>query len=94
MPRSISRSVNYARRFHTIREKNHQKLEEIKMALEQESHLFIVILGAVIGSILSIFIAYHLKPNLFEYAMLSAIPFALSYSLRKVYIHTLVHSQE
>ena len=94
MPRSISRSVNYARRFHTIREKNHQKLAEIKMALEQESHLFIVILGAVIGSILSIFIAYHLKPNLFEYAMLSAIPFALSYSLRKVYIHTLVHSQE
>ena len=64
------------------------------MVLEQESHLFIVILGAVIGSILSIFIAYHLKPNLFEYAMLSAIPFALSYSLRKVYIHTLVHSQE
>ena len=94
MPRSISRSADYARRFHTIREKNHQKLAEIKMALEQESHLFIVILGAVIGSILSIFIAYHLKPNLFEYAMLSAIPFALSYSLRKVYIHTLVHSQE
>ena len=94
MPRSISRSANYARRFHTIREKNHQKLAEIKMALEQESHLFIVILGAVIGSILSIFIAYHLKPNLFEYAILSAIPFALSYSLRKVYIHTLVHSQE
>ena len=94
MPRSISRSVNYARRFHTISEKNHQKLEEIKMVLEQKSHLFIVILGAVIGSILSIFIAYHLKPNLFEYAMLSAIPFALSYSLRKVYIHTLVHSQE
>lgn len=94
MPRSISRSANYARRFHTIREKNHQKLAEIKMALEQESHLFIVILGAVIGSILSIFIAYHLKPNLFEYAMLSAIPFALSYSLRKVYIHTLVHSLE
>ncbi|TCB52608.1 FUSC family protein [Acinetobacter sp. ANC 4779] len=94
MPRSICRSANYTRRFHIIREKNHQKPEEIKRVLEQESHLFIVILGAVIGTILSIFIAYHLKPNLLEYAMLSVIPFALSYSLRKVYIHTLVYSQE
>lgn len=94
MPRSISRSVNYAKRVHLIREKNHQKIEEIKMVLDKQSHLFIVILGAVIGTILSIFIAYHLKPNLFEYAVLSVIPFALSYSLRKVYIHTLVHSQE
>ncbi|MGE8560300.1 MAG: FUSC family protein [Acinetobacter sp.] len=94
MPRSISRSVNYARRVHHVREKNHQKIQEIKILLDQQSHLFIVILGAVIGTILSIFIAYHLKPNLFEYALLSIIPFALSYSLRKVYIHTLVHSQE
>ncbi|TCH64352.1 FUSC family protein [Acinetobacter sp. ANC 4862] len=94
MPRPISRSVNYSKRVHLIREKNHQKLEEIKMLLDKQSHLFIVILGAVIGTILSIFIAYHLKPNLFEYALLSVIPFALSYSLRKVYIHTLVHSQE
>ena len=39
MPRSISRSVNYARRFHTIREKNHQKTRN-KNGLEQESSFY------------------------------------------------------
>ncbi len=94
MSRTISRSASYTRRFHLVREKNLQKAEQIKYALEQESHLFIVIMGAVIGSIFSIFIAYHLTPNFIEYALLSMIPFALAYSLRKVYIHTLIHSQE
>ena len=94
MPKSITRSVNYNRRVDFVRGKNYQQIQEIRILLDQQSHLFIVTLGAVIGTILSIFIAYHLKPNLFEYAMLSVIPFALSYSLRKVYIHTLVHSQE
>lgn len=52
-------------------------------------------LGAIIGTIFSLFIAYHLTEiNLGIYALLSIIPLALSYSLRKVYIHTLVHSQE
>ncbi|MDN5512605.1 FUSC family protein [Acinetobacter sp.] len=94
MPRAISRSIDYTRRFHQVREKNHLKIEQQKQILEHESHLFIVVLGAMIGSILSIFIAYHLTPNFIEYALLSAIPFALAYSLRKVYIHTLIHSQE
>ena len=94
MSRTISRSANYTRRFYLVRERNLQKAEQIKQTLEQESHLFIVMLGAVIGSILSLFIAYHLTPNLLEYSLLGVIPFALAYSLRKVYIHTLIHSQE
>jgi ABC-type lipoprotein release transport system permease subunit len=94
MPREIVRSADYARRFHLVREKNHQKIATIKSILNQESHLFIVVLGAVIGTILAIFIAYHLKSNPLIYTLLSVIPFALSYSLRKVYIHTLIHSQE
>jgi len=94
MPRAISRSIDYTRRFHEVREKSHLKIEQQKQILEQESHLFIVVLGALIGSIFSLFIAYHLQPDLLSYGLLSVIPFALAYSLRKVYIHTLIHSQE
>ncbi|MDD2944580.1 MULTISPECIES: FUSC family protein [unclassified Acinetobacter] len=94
MSRTISRSAQDTRRFYLVRERNLQKVEQIKQTLEQESHLFIVIMGAVIGSIFSLFIAYHLTPNLLEYTLLGVIPFALAYSLRKVYIYTLIHSQE
>jgi len=94
MSRAISRSANYTRRFYLARERNLQKVKHIKQTLEQESHPFIVMMGAIIGSIFSIFIAYHLTPNFIEYALLGVIPFALAYSLRKVYIHTLIHSQE
>ena len=94
MPRSISHSAEYTRRFHLVREKNHQKTAAIKSILNQESHLFIVVLGTVIGAILSIFIVYHLNSNPLSYTLISVVPFSLAYSLRKVYIHTLVHSQE
>ena len=94
MPRSISHSPHYTRRFHLVREKNHQKTATIKSTLNQESHLFIVVLGTMIGAILSIFIAYHLNSNLLSYALLSVLPFTFAHSLRKVYIHTLVHSQK
>ena len=94
MPREIIHSPHYTRRFHLVREKNHHKTTAIKSILNQKSHLFIVVLGAVIGAILSTFIAYHLNSNPLSYTLISVIPFALAYSLRKVYIHTLVHSQE
>lgn len=94
MPREIIHSPHYTRRFHLVREKNHQKTTAIKNILNQKPHLFIVVLGAVIGAILSTFIAYHLNSNPLSYTLISVIPFALAYSLRKVYIHTLVHSQE
>jgi len=94
MPREIIHSPHYTRRFHLVREKNHQKTAAIKNILNQKSHLFIVVLGAVIGAILSIFITYHLNSNPLSYTLIGVIPFALAYSLRKVYIYTLVHSQE
>ena len=94
MPREIIHSPHYTRRFHLAREKNHQKTVAIKNILNQKPHLFIVVLGTVIGAILSTFIAYHLNSNPLIYTLISVIPFALAYSLRKVYIHTLVHSQE
>ena len=56
MSRAISRSANYTRRFYLARERNLQKVKHIKQTLEQESHLFIVMMGAVIGSIFSLFI--------------------------------------
>lgn len=94
MPREIIHSARYTRRFHLVLEKNYQKTAAIKSILNQKSHLFIVVLGAVIGAILSTFIAYHLNSNPLSYTLIGVIPFALAYSLRKVYIHTLVHSQE
>lgn len=100
----MKKELNYAKRDYPLpslysalslgSRKNHQKTAAIKNILNQKSHLFIVVLGAVIGAILSIFIAYHLNYNPLSYTLISVIPFALAYSLRKVYIHTLVHSQE
>ena len=93
MPREIIHSPHYTRRFHLVREKNHHKTTAIKNILNQKPHLFIVVLGAVIGAILSIFIAYHLNSNPLSYTLISVIPFALAYSLRKVYIHTYTGTQ-
>ena len=94
MSKTISRSNDNVRPIPALYKNNKQKIQQMKYRLDQESHIFIVTLGAIIGSIFSLFIAYQLEPNVFIYALLSLIPFALSYSLRKVYIHTLVHSQD
>lgn len=95
MLKTISNSAENMRSSSRVHDENNQKIQQLKNSLNKESHLFIVTLGAIIGTIFSLFIAYHLTEiNLGIYALLSIIPLALSYSLRKVYIHTLVHSQE
>ncbi|WP_281199249.1 hypothetical protein [Acinetobacter johnsonii] len=66
---------------------------QIKAKLEQRTHLFIVVLGMLIGSSIALGIGYHLSSNLLNYTLLSLIPVALAYSLRKVYIHTLTHTR-
>nr|WP_322873947.1 FUSC family protein [Acinetobacter sp. CFCC 10889] len=70
------------------------QLENIKTKLEQESHLFIICLGMLIGTILSLFIGYHLNTTLMNVFLLLSLPVALTYCLRKIYIHTLIHYQE
>lgn len=60
--------------------------------LEQESHLFIVVLGTVIGAILALFIGYHLNTGIVQFLLLSILPVFCAYFLRRVYIYTLTHS--
>lgn len=69
-------------------------IEKIRTELEQESHIFIVCLGMLIGTTLSLFIGYHLNTTLMNIFLLMSLPVALTYCLRKIYIHTLIHYQE
>lgn len=68
--------------------------QNIKTELEQESHLFIICLGMMIGAILSLFIGYHLNTTWINLFLLMSFPVALTYCLRKIYIHTLIHYQD
>ncbi len=60
--------------------------------LEQESHLFIVVLGTIIGAILALFIGYHLNTGPVQFMLLSILPVFSAYFLRRVYIYTVTHS--
>jgi uncharacterized membrane protein YfcA len=67
-------------------------LNESKYSLENQSHAFIVFLGALIGGIIAVFIGYHLDTTFIHYAFLSVLPLSFAYGLRKVYINTLAVS--
>ena len=43
---------------------------QIQAELEKQPHIFIVLLGAMIGIIFALFIAYHLKECFFPYSVL------------------------
>ncbi|WP_374663382.1 hypothetical protein [Acinetobacter sp.] len=62
--------------------------------LHQQSHVFIVSLGAILGVLISLSIGYHLRTTAINMMLLSLIPLALSYVLREVYIYTLTHMQD
>lgn len=85
-----SESINY----HYSDSIPQKRLENIRTKLEQESHIFIICLGMVIGTTLSLFIGYHLNTTLINIFLLMSLPVALTYCLRKIYIHTLIHYQE
>ena len=76
-----------------IEQYHNTSFNEVKDKLEQRTHLFIVVLGMLIGSSIALGIGYHLNSNVLNYALLSFIPIVLAYSLRKVYIHTLTHTR-
>ncbi|ANF82274.1 hypothetical protein A3K93_08765 [Acinetobacter sp. NCu2D-2] len=69
-----------------------QRLNQLSAEVEQESHLFIVILGTVIGAILALFIGYHLNNSAIHFLLLITIPVVLAYTLRRVYIYTLLQN--
>lgn len=92
MPKNLVTSVQY----HQTAQQNTQyvELNKINQLLHQQSHLFIVGLGTVIGALISLLIGYHLETTAANIALLSLIPMALPYLLREVYIYTLVHMQD
>lgn len=69
-------------------------LKDIKKIIHAESHIFIVLLGAVLGAIIALAIGYSIQASLWSYISLSLIPIISSYILREVYIYTLLNFQE
>lgn len=67
------------------------KLEKL---LNQQPHFLVLLLGLVTGSTIALAIGFTLKANLAISLLLSLIPIALCYLLRKVYIYTLLHYQD
>ena len=70
-----------------------QEIHGRKLQLNQESHMFIVCMGMVIGAILALFIGYHLNSTGLNAMLLLSLPVILTYLLRKIYIHTLVYAE-
>lgn len=68
-----------------------QYLQGRKQQLNQQSHVFMIAFGMFIGAILALFVGYHLNMTLFNVAVLLSLPIILTYMLRKIYIHTVVH---
>ena len=68
--------------------------EQLKSQLNRQSHLFIVILGTLLGATIALSIGYSIKAHLFGYLLLTSIPIFISYILRKVYIYTLLNFQD
>ena len=78
---------------HRIQPKSEPIMEETEYALEQEPHLILVSLGALIGGTLAIFCMYHTKSILLNLTLFTVLPFLTAYLMRKVYIRTyLKHS--
>lgn len=77
---------------HLTKQRNTANLNTAK--LHQQSHIFIVTLGAIIGGIIAIAIGYSAKASTLNYFMLSLIPLSMSLILSKVYIHTVIHYKD
>ena len=60
--------------------------------LQRESHLFIVILGTIIGACIALFIGYHVEATVMHILLLSIFPLGIAYLMRRIYIHTLMNS--
>ncbi|SPL72594.1 hypothetical protein [Acinetobacter stercoris] len=67
---------------------------QLEQELNRQSHIFIVVLGTVIGACISLAIGYATHASLIVFLLLMLLPIAISYLLRKVYIHTLLHFQD
>ena len=71
-----------------------QREMEIAYDLKQQPHFLMLILGALIGVMLSVFIGYHVEHHPLNYLILFFIPIAMAIFLRKIYIHTLIETMK
>ncbi|AMW78216.1 hypothetical protein AMD27_04445 [Acinetobacter sp. TGL-Y2] len=69
-------------------------VEKTQTQLNQQSHIFVVFLGAILGAFIALAIGYSIEVSLLHYSTLSLIPVLTSFVLRKVYIHTLIHFRD
>ena len=69
-------------------------LQQRKSQLNQQTHVFIVLMGMVLGAVLASFMAYHLNMTVLNSGLLLSFPVLLTYLLRKIYIHTLAHTED
>lgn len=92
MANLIARNSDNLVRFQSKNNAKLQTIHQITDELESQSHLFIVVLGTVIGAILALFIGYHINAGAVHFLLLGILPLCLAYVLRKVYIYTLTHS--
>ena len=92
MPKNLAAPIQHNHRL--PHHYQYAELHKINQMLHQQSHLFIVALGTLIGALIALFIAYHLKTTTANVLLLSWIPFALPYLLREIYIYTLIHIQD
>ena len=93
MPKTIISNSMQTLRFTPVKSLSALCHTEIQNRLEDESHTFIVAMGAILGGIIAAFIGYHLPANFLNYALLCAVPILMAYTLRRVYIYTLTHSE-
>lgn len=68
--------------------------EQVQIQLNQQSHVFVVFLGALLGACIALAIGYSIEASLVHYSTLALIPLLMSFVLRKVYIHTLIHFKD
>lgn len=95
MPKLINSPIATSRRLALPAPHVKESVTELKHLLNQQSHILIVSIATCIGAIFALFIAYtlHLQPTMLNILGLCVIPFALSLSLRQVYIHTLLNME-
>lgn len=70
------------------------QLQDFHKLLNAESHIFIVLLGSILGGMIALAIGHSVQASPVNFVMLSLIPIGMSYILRKVYIYTLLNFKD
>lgn len=92
MTKALARSKDNIIQFQPQINLKLQRLKQINCELESESHLFIVILGTIIGAVLALFVGYHLNNSAVHFLLMITLPIYFAYMLRRVYIYTLIRT--